>query len=239
MATSETLLVKDLVIDLDNPRTVKQRNEKKAIIAMTKNNERQFWKVAESLLEFGYQPIESILVYDNGTEKLVMEGNRRIGSLKLILGLIKIPEIEIPTNVTANIKLLTKEWRTKNGKVPCLICSSDELDLADSIVARTHGKGAFASRLDWNAVGTARHNRDTNGASEPALDLLEAYLKKGQNVTAKEAGEWAGDFPLTILQDAVGRLARRAGFQSTKELVNAYPSKNRVGLEQLIRDIGL
>jgi len=57
-----------------------------------------------------------------------------------------------------------------------------------------------------------------NGASEPALDLLEAYLEHGQNMTPLQRARWSGVYPLTILEEAIKRIAPRLGVASSREL---------------------
>ena len=133
----------------------------------------QFWALAESLLDSGYLPTENIIVLKSGDDLIVKEGNRRIGALKLILGYIKSHAINIPENVDEKIKAVTAEWKSENEKVSCAIYDAKEADVVDKIVALVHGKGDKASRDKWESVATARHNRDKNKASEPALDLLE------------------------------------------------------------------
>lgn len=95
-------------------------------------------------------------------------------------------------------------------------------------------------RDQWNAVARARHNRDANGASEPALDLLEAYLKHGKNFTSHEGARWSGEYPLSVLAEAIKRLAPRLGASSARDLAAGYPKvRQRDALEGVLYDIGV
>jgi len=111
----------------------------------------------------------------------------------------------------------------------------------DKIVTLTHGKAEQAGRDKWNAVARARHNRQKNHASEPALDLLERYLEHGKNLTPQEAERWGGKYPLTILEEAIKRLAPRFGVASSRELADQYPKtvKHKPALENILRDVGV
>jgi hypothetical protein len=235
--------VRDLGLDLANYRTIRQPSEQDAVDAMVSASPDYFWALAESLLTDGYLPTESIQVLrdaDGDSSLTVREGNRRVAVLKLIHGLVNRDQIEIPETIEAEIALVTPKWRKENSKVPCTLYEAAERDLCDRVVARCHGKGEKAGRQQWPAVARARHGRDAQNKSEPALDLLEAYLRQGRNLIGKHASSWAGDYPLSVLADAMKRLAPRLGCGSARELADAYPKiKKRDALEQIINDIGI
>jgi len=90
-------------------------------------------------------------------------------------------------------------------------------------------------------VARARHNRDKNHASETALDLLEKYLIEGKNHTQQQKERWGGDYPLTVLGEALNKISPRLGFASVRELMESYPNKikQKIVLEDIFRDIGL
>lgn len=240
MPTTKALPVKDLTLDPKNYRTVPQKNEAAAIHALIAIDTEWFWALMESLLDDGYLPTENILVLD-GTKKIVKEGNRRIAALKIIHGLVKANQFSLPENLTEKIGGLTKAWKANNASVPCAIYSLSEASAVDKIVTLTHGKGEKAGRAKWKAVARARHARDMNGSSEPALDLLEKYLVAGKNLSQMQAERWAGDFPLTVVDEAVKRLASRLGHKSAKDLSLAYPTKVqgfKTAFDKLLHAIG-
>jgi hypothetical protein len=242
MATTTSLSVKDLKLDLKNFRTVAQPNEATAIAALVSINPDWFWALMESLLSDGYHPTENILVLaggKSGTDMEVKEGNRRIAALKLIYGYASRPTITIPTHIETMITSVNDEWKNTNRFVPCAVYQRSEAGVVDRIVRLTHGKGEKAGRDPWGALPRARHNRDRNGASEPGLDLLEKYLKHGQNITPSQKQRWAGEYSLSVLDDAVKRLAPRVGLTSSRDLADSYPKvKFRPALEKVLHDIG-
>jgi len=148
--------------------------------------------------------------------------------------------LNIPSSLEIIIAKLDANWKKENSHVPCIIFSKGEENRADRLVSLTHGKGEKANRQKWGSVATARHNRDVNGTSEPALDLLEKYLKKGNNLSNQQKNRWAGDYPLTVLHEALRNIYSRIGYDSMIDLVKAYPKiKNTSSLEDLLRDVGL
>ncbi len=242
MATTTSLDIQDLKLDLKNFRTVPQPNEAKAIGALVSINPDWFWALAESLLRDGYHPTENILVLTggkSGTDMEVKEGNRRIAALKLIYGYARRSLVIIPAHIEGMIDSLTDEWKNANRLVPCAVYQQSEASAVDRIVQLTHGKGEKAGRDPWGAVPRARHNRDHNGANEPGLDLLEKYLKNGQDITPYQKQRWAGEYNLSVLDEAARRLAPRMGVMSARELSDSYPKvKYRTALEKILHDIG-
>ncbi len=242
MPEMKSVGVKDLSLDLGNYRTVRQSNENAAIEAMISTSPDRFWALMESLLDDGYLPTESIIVLrpDPATGVLVVkEGNRRIAALKIILGMVSTSGLNVPSNVSDQLKQVAGARRADTAAVPCTIYDAKDAATVDRIVTLAHGKGEKAGRDQWNAVARARHNRDVNKQSEPALDLLEKYLDQGKNLTANEKTRWAGVYPLSVLDEAMKRLAQRLGLSSSPELAKAYPNTNhRSELEPILHDIG-
>ena len=236
--------VSQLSLDLHNFRTVQQSDEEQAINAMISISPERFWALMTSLLEEGgYLPTENIIVLRsaNGTNYTVKEGNRRVAALKISLGLIPLTAFSLPSSILDDIKSVSDQWRVANAQVPCTIYEASEAAVVDRIVTLAHGKGEKAARDQWNAVARARHYRDMNGASQPELDLLEKYLRLGQNITPSQARTWAGDYAITILDEAMRRLVSRCGVSSPRELADGYPLaiQHCNPLEAVLNAIGL
>lgn len=229
--------VASLNLDLKNYRTVHQPDEEHAINSLISIDPGRFWALMESLLDDGFSPTENIIVLDYAHQLIVKEGNRRIASLKLILGINK--GIDVTDNIQEKIKLLTKSWIKDNSSVPCAIYPSSESALVEKLISRTHAKGEKAGRANWTAVARARYGRDQNKQSEPGLDLLEKYLISGKNLSSQQAERWAGDYPLTVLDEAIQKIAPHLNFKTANEMVVTYPSKNKKVLDQILFDIGV
>lgn len=240
MTKTEITEINKLSLDLNNFRTIPQKNEVDAINAMISIKPDRFYAVMDSIIDDGYLPTENIIILEKGSDLIVKEGNRRIAALKLIHNQFNIDEFEIPDSIRTKIGLLDAAWKNDNNRVPCSIFDSTEVDTVDRIVKLAHGKGEKASRDPWTSVARARHNRDVNKASEPALDILEKYLKFGKNLTLQQKERWGGDYPLTVLEEALRKIFPRFNVKSTAELSINYPKiKFLSELEDILRDIGL
>ncbi|MGQ3087826.1 hypothetical protein, partial [Flavobacterium sp.] len=241
MAKNLTLDATKLSLDLKNYRTVPQTTEEDAIKAMIAISPDRFFAVMDSVVDDGYTPTENIIILDDSGKRIVKEGNRRIACLKLIQGQYPLSNFNtIPSSIVDKIANLNKVWKKQNLNVPCIVFDKSEEAQCDRVVSLTHGKGEKANREKWSSVATARHNRDVNGVSEPGLNLLEHYLKVGNNLTNQQKERWAGNYPLTVLNEAIRLLYPRLGYSNANDLVKKYPSiVNLAGIEDLLRDIGL
>lgn len=237
MPKTEFKLVKSLHLDLRNFRTVPQPDEAHAISAVISTNPDWFWALMESLLDDGYHPTENIIVLETDGKLHVKEGNRRIAALKLVFS--SSDDIDVPSHLTAMIKAISPKWKQQNSKVPCAIYANDEKATVDKLVARTHAKGEKAGRDQWNAVARARYARDQQRNAEPGLDLLENYLRNGKNLSQQQAERWAGEYPLTVLNEALQKLAPHMGLPSATELAQRYPGKNKRVMDKVLYDIGI
>ena len=240
MPVTQSIAIKKLALDTHNYRTVAQPDELSAVHSLIAVEPEWFWAVMESLIDDGYLPNENIIALQQGRKTVVKEGNRRIAAMKIIHGLVPAIDFSLPPHISEKLASLPPDWKKANSEVPCTVYSASEEAIADKIVTLTHGKGEKAGRLRWSAVARARHNRDKSNVSEPALDLLEKYLSKGKNISPSQAERWAGEFPLSVLDEAMKRLASRLGSKSASDVAKSYPRvTNRAGLEEVILDIGL
>ncbi len=240
MAINKNIEIKKLKLDLQNYRTVSQASETDATSAMIALKPEYFWALTESILTDGYHATENLIVLKEGRSLCVKEGNRRVAAMKIIFGLLPEDSIQLPSHLQTAIANLDNEWKLKNKAVPCMLYDASEKDAVATIIALTHAKGEKAGRDHWSAVARARYKRDEQGGNEPGLDLLEAYLQQGKNLSKQQAERWGGDYPLTNLNDAIPKVASRCGASSSRELADAYPRvQNRQALEDIIRDIGL
>ena len=238
MATTKPVPVEDLSLDLGNYRALPQRSEAASLQAIINVDPDWFWALLDSLITDGYLPTENVIVLKRGNDLIVKEGNRRVGAMKLAHGLLRGNRITLPPDLATRVKALDEKWKEANKAVPCTIYPETEAKTVDNIVTLIHGKGQKAGRLVWNAVARARHNRNELKKPEPALDLLERYLREGRNLTPGQKDRWAGDYAITVLEEAVKRLGTAYG-KSAREVADLYPTKHRDAFEALMIDIGL
>ena len=244
MPQTATVAVKDLKLDLHNFRTMTQPDEVHAVQSFVAIEPDEFWALVESLLESdGYLPTENILVLKSSVDPtadfIVKEGNRRVAALKLIHGYLPSNTVSVPSNIAAKITARPAAWTTANESVPCAIYGPSEAATVDRIVTLAHGKGEKAGRSRWKAVARARHNRE-RGNPEPALDLLDKYLAGGTNLTQQQKDRWAGVYNITVLEEAMKKLASRLGASNAPDLATKYPNiLHRNEFEEILKAIGL
>lgn len=240
MSKSQQVDFKKISLDLGNLRMMPQKNEEDAIHVMIAIKPERFFAVIDSIISDGYLETENVILLKQGDKLVVKEGNRRIAALKLIHGVISTEGFAIPDSIKERIKKIDKAWKSENTKIPCLIFGKEEIQKVNKIVSLTHGKGEKASRDPWSSVARARHNRDEKGQPEWGLDLLEKYLKNGNNLTGQQKERWSGDYPITVLDEALKTLVGKCGFASASELIKKYPKINdREKLEDVLINIGL
>lgn len=238
----KSVLISELFLDLKNFRTVEQNGEKQAVEAILATSTK-FSGLLRSLVKRGYIPRENVIVIQESENKYqVKEGNRRVAALKLLHGLISVDGLDIPNNLAEQINTYTKDelWKGDNNLVPCAIYQPEDIEEVEEIVDQTHAKGQEAGREPWNAVARARRENH-KGKSEPAFVLLDKYLKEGYgiNLTEHQRLRWGGEYPLTVLEEAMRKISRRLGFANAQELADAYPVVDyREGLEEVIHSIG-
>ncbi|MHB1156941.1 MAG: hypothetical protein ACYC26_08890 [Phycisphaerales bacterium] len=140
----------------------------------------------------------------------------------------------------ASIEKLPNEWRKTNEAVPCAVYQISEIETVKKIIAMTHGLDAKAGRDNWVAIAKARHHREENAANEPGLDILEQYLKVGSNLTQNQKEHWGGDYPLSVLDDSMPKIAQRLAYTTTRDLASSYPknTKHKTVIERILYDIG-
>lgn len=171
---------------------------------------------------------------------IVKEGNRRVAALKFMLGILNPADYGVPTQIVDKITNLPASWRQDNAEIPCALYDAVDVDLVDKIVALTHGKGEGAAREKWTSVARARHNRDMANTPQPDLDLLEKYLANSTNASSLQKERWAGDYPLTVLEEAIRKILPRINIATAANLATAYPGTPfRAQLDEIIREIGV
>jgi hypothetical protein len=242
MADQRPVAVDSISLDLNNFRLLPQKNEENALKAIVAIHPDWFWGLVQSLLVDGYEPTENLLLLKTGKgEKalVVKEGNRRVGAIKFLLGILRGDDIPVPGNIQTAIGTMTPEIKATFNAIPCLVYSLEEAEKLDRIVARVHGKADKTGRREWTAVTKARHNRDHNQREEFGLDLLEAYLKEGKNLQPYQRQQWAGDYRITILNEAMQKLVPKLGLKNPRELVALYQGgTHRPAFEKMLQAIG-
>src|SRR5207244_4297196 len=73
-----------LLLDTENPRHESVESQRDAILALIEDQGPKLVRLAADISEYGVSPIDRFLVMKHRRNYVVVEGNRRIGSIKLL-----------------------------------------------------------------------------------------------------------------------------------------------------------
>lgn len=231
--------VTDLKMDLSNPRTVEQPDEISAIKQIISISSSKFYGIIHSLLEKGFLPIENLIVLNQNKKLKVLEGNRRLAAMKLILKVYPLENFILPKEMIYKIENLGASWIQANETVPCSIYEESEIVDANAIVSLMHAKGEIASRDEWNSIAKARYERDQKGIAQPALDILENYLNLEKSTGNLDNIRWSGEYPITVLEECLVILTKKTEISPSAKFVTHYGNLNKYPkLGKIIHNIG-
>lgn len=166
--------VTNLSLNLDNPRFVHQNSQLEAINMMIEVYQDQLYKLAVDILENGLNPSEKLLVIRHPSDEgkfIVLEGNRRITVLKILLN----PDL-IDAQYANLRKKFTKLSVANKAKlihlVDCGICRDSQE--ANVWIERKHSNGmGVVGVQQWNAIQKQRFDEETKGKTSMSLQVVK------------------------------------------------------------------
>lgn len=244
MPRTTKILVKGLRLDLKNYRALPQTTEMDAVRALYADEPEWFESLLVALANEGFSSLEHIGVLIENGKKIVLEGNRRVAAMKILLRQIPYDSLKIRfgRDARAAIQGISNEWVSKNEKVPCIIFSPDEEEALRRIVRRTHGNDDKAGRRHWTSISKARESRDAQHCEEPELDLVESIIRDGNLHNETESVKWMSDFKFSIFCEAIREIVKIWDITLDK-LQKLYENKRLPDekiylLDKLVADIG-
>lgn len=172
MSKVKIISIQNLLIDLQNPRYDPRTNQKEAILTIVNEQGTKLLSLMEDIAnESGLNPSELPMVMPSGDDKsfIVIEGNRRLSALKLLLTPSLVSSLNLPENTTKKIKAFHE--KAKNSlptEIPCTIFESRE-EAKHWIELRHTGENGGVGIVPWDGIQTQRFR----GAS-PSLQAVEA-----------------------------------------------------------------
>ncbi|MGW0192997.1 hypothetical protein [Nonomuraea sp. NPDC003201] len=85
MVTEEDLPISSLLLDNKNPRHREVAGQEEAIRALLGHQPIKLYNLAVHIIDNGLSPIDGLVALRQGSEYVVLEGNRRVAALKLLL----------------------------------------------------------------------------------------------------------------------------------------------------------
>lgn len=172
MADPEIKLIdiENLELDLTNPRSPDQKNQRAAIETLVKQSGAKLIRLAEDIAKSsGLDPSQLPLVRPSNREEIyvVMEGNRRLAALKLIHNLALLNSLDIPKRTKDRFRHLHDAHSASLPKqILCSIISEEEA--RRWIYLRHTGVNDGVGVVSWDSVATQRFRGDS-----PALQAID------------------------------------------------------------------
>lgn len=169
----KTICVTNLFLDLDNFRFEHQNSQRDAINQMVEAYHDELYQLAVDILNIGLNPMDSPYVIPHPTDEkkyIVIEGNRRITTLKLLLNPKLIDD--------SHLSLRKKFIKLKNSHADKLIHRVDcgvfpSRDEGNFWVVRKHANGLKGiGTKQWTSLQKQRFDKVTTGKEAYALQVI-------------------------------------------------------------------
>ncbi|MFB4280731.1 hypothetical protein ACBJ59_35960 [Nonomuraea sp. MTCD27] len=201
MVTDEDLPISSLLLDVKNPRHREVASQEEAIRALLGHQPIKLYNLAVHIIENGLSPIDGLVVLRQGTEYTVLEGNRRVAALKLLLkpAICPLPRYrnlftELAKRASLPTVLRVKVVDSREEAMPWLeVRHGGELDGAGTVRWSTGQRTrAFA------AAGTQEYK------ALAVLDWVFEKAEAGANETLFQLAENIFDSKITTFGRLVG-----------------------------------
>ncbi len=207
------LALKALLVNSANDRHGELENETAAIAWLFTHHESAMRKLAKDLAKTG-EIYEPPLVWPDGTNYIVFDGNRRVTCLKLISQPKRAPSLELQ----AYFKELKDIWKGSfSDRLDCQI--ETDRERIDEILLRRHtGTRGGVGRSPWTDRMTATFiDRTGKGGGVNVADEIEKCLEAAGMLPAKKMPWSTANRLLSSegLRNRVGISVSRSKFQLT------------------------
>jgi hypothetical protein len=193
--------VKNLILDKGNPRLVEFGISSKSTeqeIMMILYNEMAVTELMYSIVKNGFWPYEPIIIMKAPEKQkfIVLEGNRRLTALRLLLGIELPDEFEMPESIA---KLIQPDTKSKIEKIPVL--EVDSRYKAWKYIGFKHVNGP----AKWGSIAKAKYvanvhenfNVPLKDISLQLGDTNSTVQKLYQGVKILEQADVSGAFKLS------------------------------------------
>lgn len=171
---AKAIKINSLLLDLDNSRFPETpESQREAIIQMVNIQGDRIVSLARDIIENGLDPSENIIVYKGSDGKsVVMEGNRRLTTLKLL----NQPDLIPANNTTNKIKRILQTNPYIPNSLNCVVFN-DETEFEHWINLKHTGANNGAGRVQWTGQEVDRH-KAKHGNTSYGNQLLTFIAKE-------------------------------------------------------------
>lgn len=235
MFIKQAIGVGSLLLDLNNYRHGKLSSQKEARDAIIEEQGKKLTVLAKDIIKNGLSPFDLPLVIDaedEGKNFIVIEGNRRLTAINLLLK----PELAEGTPIHAAFRKLSKDSQDAIPRViDCVIAPNKKKGLV--WINRKHASGLEGAGTDtWTAVAKARADAE-QGIARPDLDAMN-FVLASPNITSQLRDLLKGSkFNITTLERLIttsdiqemmnfkiqdGRLVSQGDKDWTREVISDF-----------------
>jgi hypothetical protein len=207
---SKSLDIDELLLDLENPRISRAGSQREALQKIIEDQDVKLVVLAESIVNDGLNPMDRWLVLKSATERgkyVVLEGNRRLATLRLLHNPALMNDLEVRTPVKQRLEALAaKPFNLKSIEPIDCFEIDDRNDAATWLAQRHTGENQGSGIVNWGGVATARFR-----GRDPALQALDMVTTHGSlsDEEKKLIEDW---FPISTLDRLLSTPAVRAKF---------------------------
>ncbi|PKL92979.1 MAG: hypothetical protein CVV21_01135 [Candidatus Goldiibacteriota bacterium HGW-Goldbacteria-1] len=234
----ETIKLEKLTINLGNPRFDQKENQRDAIIAMVNDQEKKIINLSKDIIENGVNPSDVIMVSEMDSDTyVVLEGNRRVVALKLLLN----PDIIKNENESFYKKIikLSSVFNAKPIKALDCVVFDEYKDANKWIVLKHTGENEGKGVVEWDAQQKRRFEEHTKGKMNVSLQIIN-FLSKRDDVDDSLKANF-DKIPITNLERLVEdkKVQEFLGIKIENGLFESKVEEKEVvkGLVKIVRDL--
>lgn len=173
--------IDNLIVNNDNPRFETLDDEISAINYFIAEQSDKIYALADDIVEQGLNPSENIIStpFDNEKQNfLVLEGNRRVTAVKLLIN----PNL-IKNNDKVRKKFLKLKGHAKNKledlKIIKTVVFDDEEDSIHWLEVKHSGELGGVGTVVWDSQSKKRFDSKYKGKHYDSMNLIDFYKKNG------------------------------------------------------------
>lgn len=209
------LTIDDLALDGDNPRIPHAESQRQALQKILDDQQGKLAVLSESIAEKGLNPMDRFLVIRvsrNRPEFVVLEGNRRVAALRILVNPAVLSSLNVTLSLRKRLESIAAGFdRTKIEPIDCFEVES-RAEGNYWLQLRHTGENDGQGIVGWSSLAQSRFTR-----KDPALQAME-FVKERGGLEPEESDSIGENFPITTLQ----------------RLLSSPDVRKRIGLE--VRD---
>ena len=172
--------LQNLLIDLQNPRYDPRKSQREALHTIVHDQGQKLVNLAEDILDKGLNHSDLVIVTpleDDKNMYIVLEGNRRVAALKLVLSPSLVESLDLPQKMTKKFKELNELAAGELAdQIYCVVMPKEDANYW--IQLKHTGENEGVGVVTWD--GRARHRFRGTSPALQAIELVEHsnYLDK-------------------------------------------------------------